>query len=375
MMAAHGLLTVLLAAVGHWPTGEPTARVATTCADHPNQGSAQRAKDTRDADGDGIYCETLPCPCLAPDPRAAGGANGDSGRGSGQRDEPRRRTQRIRAKITAVIDGDTVKVRAYGAKRKRYTVRLIGIDTPETKRPGVAVECGGSHASSNMYRLAFRRSRDTDGDGLRDDGARGRRVVLRTDPSQERFDRYDRLLAYVTARGRGSLQKRQLRAGWTKVYVYGGKRFRQVRAFRRAERRARKAGRGVWGMCGGDFHSPGDDTQAGTSVRAGTAARRYRGYVDLFDGEPAHAGYQGNGWRAVFKETVRGRVRYRVCLRHLGNGERRCWNRRTGRRGVSRVFAALFVNDQGGPGKWRARWFVGGQRVASWRFTVRPESV
>jgi hypothetical protein len=67
-------------------------------------------------------------------------------------------------------------------------------------------------------------------------------------------------------------------------------------------------------------------------------------------------------------------VRYRVCLRHLGNGERRCWDRRTNRHSVSHVFVALFVNDRGGPGKSRARWMVGGEQVGSWRFTVRPES-
>ena len=36
------------------------------CADYPNQAAAQRAADTVDADGDGIYCESLPCPCLKP---------------------------------------------------------------------------------------------------------------------------------------------------------------------------------------------------------------------------------------------------------------------------------------------------------------------
>jgi hypothetical protein len=41
----------------------PATASATTCADHANQAEAQRAADTRDADGDGIYCESLPCPC------------------------------------------------------------------------------------------------------------------------------------------------------------------------------------------------------------------------------------------------------------------------------------------------------------------------
>jgi hypothetical protein len=56
---------------------------ANTCADYPNQAAAQRAADTRDADGDGIYCESLPCPCLRP------GKNGSGGSGRGPARRPR----------------------------------------------------------------------------------------------------------------------------------------------------------------------------------------------------------------------------------------------------------------------------------------------
>jgi hypothetical protein len=113
---------------------------------------------------------------------------------------------------------------------------------------------------------------------------------------------------------------------------------------------------------------------ASTAAAGETAARDYRGYVDLLDGEPAREGSQGAGWRLVFKERVDGRVRYRVCLRHLRNGEGRCWQRQTRGDGFSRIFAALFVNDVGGPGRWRARWTVDGRTVATWHFRVRPES-
>lgn len=34
------------------------------CSDFATQADAQRAANTRDADGDGVYCESLPCPCL-----------------------------------------------------------------------------------------------------------------------------------------------------------------------------------------------------------------------------------------------------------------------------------------------------------------------
>lgn len=36
---------------------------AASCSDYANQAEAQRAADTIDADGDGVYCESLPCPC------------------------------------------------------------------------------------------------------------------------------------------------------------------------------------------------------------------------------------------------------------------------------------------------------------------------
>ena len=51
--------------------GQPAQ--AATCADYANQAAAQQARDTRDADGDGIYCESLPCPCAKPGDAGGGG--------------------------------------------------------------------------------------------------------------------------------------------------------------------------------------------------------------------------------------------------------------------------------------------------------------
>jgi hypothetical protein len=44
-------------------TAGPIARVARVCNDYASQAAAQRAADTRDGDGDGVFCESLPCPC------------------------------------------------------------------------------------------------------------------------------------------------------------------------------------------------------------------------------------------------------------------------------------------------------------------------
>jgi hypothetical protein len=56
--------TVLLIALA--PLLATTPAHAAVCADFPNQAAAQKAHDTIDADHDGVYCETLPCPCLKP---------------------------------------------------------------------------------------------------------------------------------------------------------------------------------------------------------------------------------------------------------------------------------------------------------------------
>jgi endonuclease YncB( thermonuclease family) len=107
-----------------------------------------------------------------------------------------------------------------------------------------------------MLHLAFTSPKDTDGDGLFDKhGGTGRAVWVRTDPSQDTYDRYQRLLAYVTTRSRPkNLALEQIRAGLGKAYVYE-RRFAQYSRFKSSERTARQRDRGVWGDCGGDFHS------------------------------------------------------------------------------------------------------------------------
>jgi hypothetical protein len=71
-MTPRRLLILALALVGGLAAGSfgdvPAPAWAATCADYPNQAAAQAAGDTRDADGDGIYCESLPCPCSTAPP-------------------------------------------------------------------------------------------------------------------------------------------------------------------------------------------------------------------------------------------------------------------------------------------------------------------
>jgi len=224
------LCTLTVVALPTAANAGPIAHSSAVCADFPNQAAAQAAANTTDADGDGVYCESLPCPCAGP---------GSSPPPTPVSPAPPpivpRRAQTIRAQVTKVIDGDTIKVRAGS---RRYTVRIIGIDTPETRRPGVAVECGGPQSSASMKRLA----------------PVGSRVLLKTDPSQATRDRYGRLLAYVQRKGR-DVGRSQVDRGHAMVYVFGGKPFSRAAAYVRSQLAARAAARGVWSRCGGDFHS------------------------------------------------------------------------------------------------------------------------
>lgn len=220
----------------------PTSAQAAVCANYPNQQAAQDAADTLDADGDAIFCESLPCPCSDAKQKSEDAT---------PKNEKSSKTYTYRGRITQVIDGDTLKVR-YNGKTK--TVRVIGIDTPESHKPNVPVECGAKQATSTAFQWAFKRQLDYDGDGLWDHGREGRMVTLRTDPTQTKTDKYGRLLAYVN-RGSSDFGRRQISKGWAEVFVYANNPFKRFAAYDKSAKAAQSAGVGVWSACGGNFHS------------------------------------------------------------------------------------------------------------------------
>jgi endonuclease YncB( thermonuclease family) len=201
--------------------------------------------DRLDADSDGIACEALPCPCSSnagsapePTPTSTPTVVPPPTATPTPTPAPQAPATKRSARIVRVIDGDTLRVRLTSGQQ--ITVRLIGIDTPETKRPGVAVECGGKAASAFMHQLAFRRGR-------------GRQVTLVGDRSQDATDRYGRTLAYVDASAKGDLGRLMLRAGWATVYVFANPFERLVR-YETAAGQAKARGTGAWTRCNGDFH-------------------------------------------------------------------------------------------------------------------------
>ena len=53
----------------------PSVAHAATCSEYSTQAAAQTAADTRDGDGDGVYCEDLPCPCSTGSGQSDGGSD------------------------------------------------------------------------------------------------------------------------------------------------------------------------------------------------------------------------------------------------------------------------------------------------------------
>ena len=139
------------------------------------------------------------------------------------------------AVVTRVVDGDTIEVRiesitpgpAAGEARvdTEYDVRLIGIDTPESVRPGTPVECFGKEASSAATVLL-----------------EGQRVTLVKDV--EETDRFDRLLRYVYL-GEEMANARLVVNGYASAFTYPPN-VRHADLFVQLEREARENDRGLW---------------------------------------------------------------------------------------------------------------------------------
>jgi endonuclease YncB( thermonuclease family) len=215
------VVTLGLATVPQAPASALSDR---DCGDFPSQAAAQNfflqagAGDPHrlDDDGDGVACESNPCPCI--------------GRGSTAPQQfattPTQQTYRETGNVVRITDGDTLRVRLRSGAH--VSVRMLGIDTPERGR------CGADEATANLSRLA----------------PVGSTVHLVSDRTQSAKDRYGRLLRYVKREGGyADLSYRQAWSGFTRPYVYGGKPVARHGTYVRAIRDARTHQRGAWNGC------------------------------------------------------------------------------------------------------------------------------
>jgi micrococcal nuclease len=130
------------------------------------------------------------------------------------------------ATVVQTIDGDTIVARV--STGRELTIRLLGVDTPETHHPHKPVECFGPEAE------AYTRAR-----------LLGREVALEYDV--ERNDIYGRTLAYVLLDGH-RFNDELLQLGYARLLVIppNGD---HARTMLREVVTARAAKRGLWNAC------------------------------------------------------------------------------------------------------------------------------
>jgi len=131
-------------------------------------------------------------------------------------------------RVTRIVDGDTIVVALAGRSER---VRYIGIDTPESVKPDTPVQCYAHRAAAENARLVGRE-----------------RVRLVHDV--EARDRFGRLLAYVyRARDGLFVNAALVRGGFARTLTIPPN-VRFAARFRALAAEARRAGRGLWSVCG-----------------------------------------------------------------------------------------------------------------------------
>ena len=137
---------------------------------------------------------------------------------------------RANGTVVRVVDGDTVEVRVGGTAER---VRLIGVDTPETKRPDTPVECYGPEAAAFTERLV----------------PAGTEVRLERDI--ENRDAYGRLLGYLYRSTDGIFVNYELvRQGYATPLTIEPN-VAHAALFVEAARAAERGDAGLWSRCSG----------------------------------------------------------------------------------------------------------------------------
>lgn len=127
--------------------------------------------------------------------------------------------------VVKVVDGDTIAVKI---DDHIDTIRLIGINTPESVDPRRPVECYGKEASVKATELLS-----------------GQSVYLVADPSQGDRDKYNRLLRYVIRQDGLLVNKAMIEEGFAYEYTYAFP-YQYQQEFQASEKKAKEQGKGLW---------------------------------------------------------------------------------------------------------------------------------
>ncbi len=129
--------------------------------------------------------------------------------------------------IDHFVDGDTIAVKMNGHTE---SIRMIGVDTPETHKPNTPVQCYGPAASAYTKSLIG-----------------NQRVRLEADPTNQNRDRYGRLLRYVYLPDNRLIEKELILNGYG--FAYTSFPFTKKTEFVSYEQQAKAANKGLWRNC------------------------------------------------------------------------------------------------------------------------------
>jgi len=191
------------------------------------------------------------------------------------------------AVVLKVVDGDTIDIQ--DEIRGRLRIRILGIDTPETKKPGYTIGCWGPQATQFAV-----------------DNLLNQHVAFVTDPTQDANDRFGRTLAYLVKGDGWNYSVEAARAGTATSYIYDGNPVQKYAEIVAAEQEAKAASRGLWGPpCNGDTEStplaapnsaPNTPVPGGSVYYPNCKAARAAGAAPMYVGQPGYrSGLDGDG--------------------------------------------------------------------------------
>ena len=154
--------------------------------------------------------------------------------------------------VIAVVDGDTIKIQSSG---KEVSVRLIGVNTPETVHPTKPVEAFGKVATNFTKNLLL-------GEHVYLRSETGKDPLVETSNAKANRDRYGRLLSYVYRAPDGLFVNLEIvRQGYGHVYVQSP--FKHMELFQQYSNHARRVGKGVYLQ---DVVEKGNNTPVDTPI-------------------------------------------------------------------------------------------------------------
>lgn len=159
-----------------------------------------------------------------------------------QNNNPATQTQPDLVKVVSVTDGDTIKVSIGGVTQ---TIRMIGMDTPETVDPRKPVQCFGKEASNKTKEMLS-----------------GKMIRLESDSTQGDLDKYQRLLRYVFLEDGTNFGKYMIEQGYAHEYTYDLP-YKYQAEYKAAQKDAQANQRGLWSpnTCNGTTTSTSVTTQ------------------------------------------------------------------------------------------------------------------